>query len=103
MLSRADPSRAKKERVREDKDETKEKDSIKLITLPEMEVGEIEKARKISEMVEASESELLVERRMWDERFNRARLTFIDNFMPESLRIRSNPYNYLKYMNEKIR
>jgi hypothetical protein len=34
-------------------------------------------------------------------RYQEAKLKFIDNFMPASLKISSNPYNMLKYIHKK--
>lgn len=38
---------------------------------------------------------------MFQIRFEQAKIGFIDCFLPESMKIGNNPYNFLKYTNSK--
>ena len=77
-----------------------EEDTIHLITLPEVDLS---RAKRVAAVVSRNEEELQGMRADYGQRLDSVRLTFLDNFLPQPLRIKSNPYNLLKYINSRVR
>lgn len=77
-------------------------ESIQLITLPELNRGDVEvDRRKVMEVVRRSEAELEGMNCRYQQKLDEVRLNFIDTFMPPGLKVKTNPYALYKYIASK--